>query len=185
MAREMRKAGIDTALSSLGLDLRPEQRALLYGVKSPDQYDSIIGEGKLIDAGDQNGKLKAALKDFSSMSEIQGPYFHLGRQGEYVVAAKPEGTRTFDSQAKAEEWAARARGLSPDSKAVVAERGGKYVVDYNVKYVSMHETRKDAEAQQSRLLAAGFDPGLVTRKTMGSDSAPLSHGFSEIGRAHV
>ena len=178
--RELRKAGIDTAISALDVNLTPAQKQLLYGVKSPNAYDSIIGEGKLIDAHDLNDKLKASLKDFSGMTEIEGPYFHLGRQGEYVVAARPEGTRAFNEKAKAEEWAARARELSPDSTAVVAERGGKHAVDYKIKYVSMHETRADAEAEQARLVSAGFEPGLVTRKTMGSDSAPLSYGLKEL-----
>lgn len=178
--KELRKAGIDTALRALDVQLTPAQKALLYGVKTPQAHDSIVGEGKLIDVGDQNDKLKAALKDFAGMTEIEGPYFHLGRQGEYVVAARPEGTRTFNEKAKAEEWATRARELSPDSTAVVGERGGKHVVDYNIKYVSIHETRRDAEAEQRRIVGAGFDPGLVTRKTMGSDSAPLSYGFKEL-----
>jgi GGDEF domain-containing protein len=178
--REMRKAAIDTAIDALGLDLDPAQKGLLYGAKHPEVYDSIIGDGKSIDVGEDNAKLKAAVSDFAGMSEIEGDYFHLGRQGEYVVAARPEGTREFNDVGKANEWAQRARELSPDSTAEVSERGGKHVVDYKVKYVSMHETRADAEAEQARLVAAGFEPGLVTQKTMGRESAPLSYGLKEL-----
>ena len=180
MMRELRRAGVDTALHTFEADLSPAQKGLLYGAKTHEIYDSLIGDGKLIDLGDRNDALKAALKDFAGMSEIDGPYFHLGRQGEYVTAAEPEGERTFDSKDKADAFAKMVGDLSPGSKATYAFRGGKHTVDFKAQYVSMHATRAEAEAERDRLEAAGLNPGNVTQKTMGKESAPLSYGLKEL-----
>lgn len=178
--RMLRKAGVDTAIHTFEADLSDAQKSLLYGAKTPEVYDSLIGPGKIIDIGEKNDALKNAVKDFAGMTEVEGPYAHLGRQGEYVVSAEPEGTRSFDNQREAEAFARTVDSMNPGSRANVAELGGKHVVDYKVQYVSMHETRDQAEAEAKRMTEAGFDVGHVTQKTMGKEAAPLAHGMQEL-----
>jgi hypothetical protein len=180
--RAQRRAGVDLAVSALEADLSPAQRGLLYGAKNPAAYDSIIGKGKLIDLGDegQNGKLKSSLRDFAGFTELDGPYHHLGRQGDYVVAATPEGTREFDDRSAAEEFASRVSSLSPRSSAKVVERGGKFAVDYRAEYVSMHRTQAEAERVRDAMEAAGLEVGHVTRKTLGTAYGALTHGMQEL-----
>lgn len=180
LIRAQRRAGVDTAIDALDASLTDAQRGLLYGAKTPKVYDSLIGKGKLIDIGENNDKLKAALSDFAGFTESDGPYHHLGRQGDYVVSAEPEGTREFDTKAAAEEFAKRVSDLSPNSSGKVVERGGKFAVDYKAQYVSMHESRHEAEQARDRMAAAGLDVGLVTQKTMNGETAPLTSGMKEL-----
>ncbi|HXS14409.1 MAG TPA: PLxRFG domain-containing protein [Acidobacteriaceae bacterium] len=182
LVRAQRRAGVDTAIDALEADLSPAQRGLLYGAKNPAAYDAIIGKGKLIDLGDEgkNEKLKSSLRDFAGFTELDGPYHHLGRQGDFVVAATPEGTREFDDRPAAEEFAQRVSGLSPRSRAKVVERGGKFAVDYRAEYVSMHRTQREAERVRDQMEAAGLEVGHVTRKTMGTAYGALTHGMQEL-----
>ncbi len=180
LARAQRRAGVDTAIAALDVTLDDVQRGLLYGAKSPKAFDAIIGKGKLIDVGEHNDRLKSALGDFSGFTEQEGPYHHLGRQGDYVVSAKPEGTREFADKAAAEEFAANVKSLSPGSRGKVAERGGKWVVDYKAQHVSMHATRREAERARDALHNAGFATGLVTQKTLNSESTPISSAMKEL-----
>lgn len=182
LLRAQRRAGVDTAIDALEANLSPAQRGLLYGAKTPAAYDSLIGKDKLIDLGDegQNEKLKSSLRDFAGFTELDGPYHHLGRQGDYVVAATPEGTREFDDRSAAEEFAARVSSLSPRSRAKVVERGGKFAVDYRAEYVSMHRTQAEAERVRDAMEAAGLEVGHVTRKTMGTAYGALTHGMQEL-----
>lgn len=180
LLRAQRRAGVDTAISALDADLSEAQRGLLYGARSSEAYDSLIGKGKLIDIGESNEKLKSALSDFSGFSEIDGPYHHLGRQGDYVVQAEPSGTREFDTRAAADEFARTVKGLSPGSRAKVADRGGKFAVDFKSQYVSMHESRREAEQERDRLDKLNLNPGKVTQKTLGNAYGALSHGMQEL-----
>lgn len=180
LIRAQRRAGVDTAIEALDAKLSESQRALLYGAKTPEVFDTLIGKGKLIDIGDSNSKLIDSLRDFAGFTEIEGPYHHLGRQGDFVVSLEPEGTRDFDSRSAAQAFADRVSSISPKSRAKVAERGGRYSVDYKTQYVSMHGSRYEAEQEQARLRAAGFEPGMVTRKTLGNAYGALSHGMQEL-----
>lgn len=176
-----RRSAVDAAAEGFGLDLSDDQKRLLYGAKDTGAFERLIGEGKLVDVGDKNEKLRDALKDWVG-SEMAGPYHHLGRQGEYVVQATPEGTKEFgNNKAKAEEFAARAKEMSPNSSAKAEERGGQWVVDYKVEHVSMHRTRAEAEKAQGVLRDSGFDAGKVTQKTYGREqAASLSTGMREL-----
>jgi hypothetical protein len=180
LARAQRRAGVDTAIAALDVTLDESQRGLLYGAKSPKAFDAIIGRGGLIDVGENNERLKSALSDFAGFTETEGPYHHLGRQGDYVVSAKPEGTREFDARDAAESFASNVRSLSPGSRGKVVERGGKFVVDYKAQHVSMHRTRREAEQAREALRGAGFDTGLVTQKTLNGDSTPISGAMKEL-----
>lgn len=180
LQRVIRKAGVDVAIKALDLKLSDAQKGLLYGAKNPKIYDSIIGKGKLIDVGDSNTKLKNAMSDFAGYTEMEGPYHHLGRQGDYVVSAEPEGSREFNNRPEAERFARMVGEISPGSKGKVAERGGKFAVDYKAQYVSMHRTRNEAEKVRDRMQGAGLDVGLVTQKTTSGDNAPITHGMKEL-----
>jgi hypothetical protein len=176
-----RRAAVDAAAEGFGLDLSDGQKRLLYSAKNAAEFESLIGEGKLVDVGDKNEKLTSALRDWVG-SQMEGPYHHLGRVGEYVVRATPEGTKEFgDNKARAEEFAVRAREMSPNSKAEAEERGGQWVVDYKVEHVSMHESRTEAEKAQAVLHDSGFDVGKVTMKTYDREQAgALSSGMREL-----
>lgn len=180
LIRAQRRAGVDTALEALDAKLSDAQRSLLYGAQTPEVFDSLIGKGKLIDVGDTNDKLKASLRDFAGFTEIEGPYHHLGRQGDFVVSVEPEGTRDFDSRSAAEEFSRRVTSLSPNSRAKVAERGGRFAVDYKAQYVSMHGTKYEAEQDAKRMSDLGFEVGNVTQKTLGNAYGALSHGMQEL-----
>ena len=175
-----RRTAIDSAVEGFDLKVSAGERALLYGARDGDAYDRLIGPGKLLDFGDQNEKLTAALKAWAGGRDLEGDYFHLGRQGNYVVEAKPEGTKEFANQDEAEKWAESARGMSPNSKATVEMRGGKWVADYKVDHVSMHKTRAEAERMRDQLERGGFEPGSVTEKNFDASNAPLSHGMTEL-----
>lgn len=186
--RELRKAGVDVALQSYGIDkISDAQRRLLYGAKTQYDYEGLIGgprkdgSTRPIDLGEElNVPLRAALKEFAGITENEGPYFHLGRQGEYVVSAKPEGERTFPNQAKAIEFAQRVQDLGPTSTAKVEHVGNEWQVKFKANYVSMHETKSDAEADTARMREAGFDVGMVTQKTLSRETTPLGAGMKEL-----
>jgi hypothetical protein len=181
LGKEFRRAGIDAALHSFtDDDLSPAQRALLYGAKSADAYTDLIGKGKLIDVGDRNESLRKSLESFAGMSELDGPYMHLGRTGDYVVQAKPEGTKTFRTADDAKAFVDQVKKLSPNSKAKYAELGGEHKVDYKIDYVSMHGSRNEAEAEVARLRGMGYDVGNYTRKTMGEQGAPMGSAHQEL-----
>lgn len=178
---EERRIAIDTALEAFDLKATPEELAKLRSARDPDAYDRLIGQGKEIDFGEKNDKFVKAMKEWAGATQLEGPYHHLGRQGDYVVQATPEGTKEFGrDKAKAEAWAQTAREMSPNAKAEVEERGGKWVVDYKVQHVSMHRTRFEAEKAQKVLEQAGFDPGSVTKKSFTRENAPLSQGMSDL-----
>lgn len=175
-----RRAAVDAAIEGFGVDLSDGQRQLLYGAKDAGAFDRLIKEGGLVDVGDKNEKLRAALRDWVG-SEIQGPYAHLGRPGDYVVQATPEGTKEFDTQIEAEKFARQVRDTSPGSKGVAEERGGKWVVDYKVQHVSMHRTRAEAETARAELVKQGFDTETVTHKVYTREQAgQLSTGMREL-----
>lgn len=181
LAREFRRAAVDTALHTLtDTDIGPEKRALLYAVKTGDQYERLIGTGKIIDVGERNDALKASLADYANQSEIEGYYQHLGRQGDYVVSAAPEGSKEFPDRASAEKFIEQTKGLSPDSGGKVVERGGKIIAEYKAKYVSMHEDKISAEAAAAKMRAAGYDVGHVTRKTLGREDTPIGAGVRDL-----
>lgn len=186
--RELRKAGVDVALQSYGADqISDAQRRLLYSARSPHEFESIIGgpkkDGSLrpIDLGEElNKPLLAALKEFSGITENEGPYFHLGRQGEFVVHVTPEGERSFPNQAQAIEFAQRVHDLGPTSKAKIDHVGNEWVVKFKANYTSMHENASDAEADAQRMRDAGFGVGTVTQKTLSRENTPLGAGMKEL-----
>lgn len=181
VARAVRRANIDTALESFSeTPLTDAQKQLLYSARTPEAYDSLVGEGKLINVGENNDKLRAALGDFAGQSELQGPYAHLGRNGEYVVSAKPEGTRAFKTEEEAKAFVDQVGGMSPGSKGTYEMRGGEHTVDYKLQYTSFHETRNDALEEAKRMNAAGYKVGMVTRKTLGRDDTPMSAGARDL-----
>lgn len=179
--KQMRKVGIDAALDTFSdRDVTPAQRALLYSARDKADYDGLIGQGKLIDVGDRNEGLKSSLKDLAAVNEVRGPYFHLGRHGEYVVQVKPEGLREFKSQAEAEDYAAKIRDFGPGSKAKVDQIGGKWTVDYKAQYVSMHETAHQAEQVAGQLRSEGHDVDQVTRKVQAQSGGALTGGMQTL-----
>lgn len=179
--KQSRKAAIDAAIRGYGDQLTPGQKQMLYAVRDPYGYDRLIGEGKPIDLGDSNDAAKNALRDLAGLHEMDGPYFHLGRDGSKVVQVKPEGAKTFGTKAEAEAFAEKVHNLSPGSKAtVVADVGDQYTVNYEAHYVSMHNSPAEAEADAERMRQQGFDVGPVTEKNMGGQSAPLSYGMREL-----
>lgn len=181
LARAERRANIDTALESFSdTPISDAQRTLLYGARRPEAFEDLIGEGKLIDVGENNDKLKAALNDFAGQSELNGPYAHLGRHGEYVVSAEPEGTRKFADEPSAQRFAKEVGEMSPNSRGTYVLRGGEHQVDYKVQYTSFHETRGQAETELARMKEAGYKVGMVTRKTMSREDTPLSAGTRDL-----
>jgi Large polyvalent protein associated domain 39 len=181
IAREVRKAGVDAALHTFSdTDITPAQRSLLYGAKTHEVYDSLIGEGKLIDVGGRNGSLRDALASFASLNETAQPYLHLGRTGDYVVHAAPEGTKEFATKGEAQAFADRVTNLSPNSKGTYSERGGKHVVDYKADYTSFHNSRAEAEEARDAMTKFGLDVGNVTQKTLGKGNTPLAAGARDI-----
>lgn len=180
-ARQNRKAAIGAALDSFSeKDVTSAQRQLLYSVRAKGEFDSLVGSGNLIDVGDRNEALLKSLRELAGLQQQEGPYFHLGRHGQYVVHINPEGTKEFATKAQAEDYADQIRDLSPGSKAKVAEVGGKWTVDYKAQYVSMHETTEQAESEAARLREAGFDVPQVTHKVMSRENAPLSAGIQQL-----
>lgn len=181
-ASQSHKAGVDMALT--GFDLKqvtPAQRALLYRAKSPYEIEGLVGDGKLVDVGESNDKLRKTLTDFAGLQQIDGPYFHLGRTGNKVVQVTPEGNKIFDTEREAQAFASRVRDLSPGSKAhVIAQGGGKYGVDYNAEYVSFHKSAGEAEAEAQRMRGMGFDVPAVTERTFTKENAPLSAGLRDL-----
>lgn len=181
VARKAHRAGVDTALQSYDMkNIGPAQRALLYNVKDPGQYDDLIGPGKLIDVGESNAPLVGALKSMAGLTKISSIYFPLARHGDLVVQAKPEGTKAFNTQGEANAFADKVSGLSPGSKAKVANRGGEWVVDYKADYVSMHNKQSEAEADAARMRSLGFEVGHVTQKTFSKENAPLTVGLKDM-----
>jgi hypothetical protein len=181
MQKQTRRIATDAALDTFSdKDISAAQRSLLYNAKSKADFDDLIGSGKLVDVGDRNDSLKASLKDLASVNNVTGPYFHLGRSGEYVVQVKPEGSRDFNSQAEAEDYAGKIRDFGPGSKAKVAEIGGKWNVDYKAQHVSMHETAYQAEHAADSLRAQGHDVGQVTRKVQAQSGGALTAGMKTL-----
>lgn len=179
--RQLRKASVDVALDSYSdKDIPTAQRQLLYSVTDKGDFSKLIGPGKMIDVHDRNDKLIDSLKDLSSTNELEGPYFHLGRHGDYVVQATPEGTKSFPSQDRAEVFATRVRALSPNSKAKVEMVGGQWQVDYKAEHVSMHNSPAEAEAAIGQLRAVGLDVGSATQKILSDKNAALSNGMENI-----
>jgi hypothetical protein len=180
-ARQERKAGVDLAIHAYSdKELSPAQRSLLYAAKDPGDFESLVGQGKMIDVGERNDSLKDTLRDISGLNELEGPYFHKGRSGDYVVQIRKDGSKTFDTRAEAEAHAKSITDLSPVSKAKIAEVAGKFQVDTHAEYTSMHEKAADAQAEADRLRSQGFDVGSYTQKILSGDSAPLSRGFENI-----
>jgi hypothetical protein len=187
MAREQRKATVNAALESYSdKQISDAQRRLLYSVDTPEKFDSIIGTGKDIDVGDKNEALSSALKELSSLHEINGPYVHLGRYGDHVVSVKPVGSKDFELRSDAEQFAQTIRNLSPGSKAKVEEIGGKWNVGFKAEHVSMHESLNEAHAEVARLRGQLGDDmvGSATTKVLSKTSIPLSKGLeSFVARA--
>ena len=181
LSRKTHRAGVDVALRAYESDtITPAQRALLYNVRDPAQYDNLIGPRKLIDLGDRNVPLVQSLKFLANARPMEGPYFPLARHGDMVVHVTPEGSKAFATEAEANAFAKRVDSLSPQSSGEVSQRGGKWVVDYKADYTSMHEKKADAEADAARMRALGFDVPLVTQKTFSGENPPMTLGGQDL-----
>jgi hypothetical protein len=181
-----RRAAIDSALEGFGIEVTPEQRTLLYGAKDTGAYDRLIGEGKLGYDGEHAEKLKDALKEWLG-SESPGPYHHLGRPGEYIVQATPEGTKEFGAgdaaRRQAEAFAEQVRNESPNSESKKGAEfvGGKWQVQYKVDHVSAHQTRPEAEKALAALRARGFDTAdNVIRASSNHEVGATGSGLREL-----
>lgn len=181
MAKLARKTVIATVLRSVGSDISKAQRSLLYAVRDPRQWDDLISDGKPVDLGEFNTMVRETLKDLSPLTEMQGPYFHLGREGSKVVQVQPEGEKTFATKVDAQQFAGQVRELGPNSTArIMQDETGRWVVDYNARYVSMHRSAAEAEADAARMRRLGFDVGAVTEKQMSRETAPVTAGIREL-----
>lgn len=180
MQTQMRKAGVDLAIEAHDGNISDAQKSLLYSIKNKAEYADHIGVGKDIDLGEHNDKLTRTLEDLAAVGHQGGPYFHLGRQGDYVVQVSPEGTKEFGSKAEAEDYAAKVREFGPTSKAKVAERGGKHVVDYKANYVSMHEHASQAETERENLIKQGHDVPVVSTKLEAAEGGALTKGLESM-----
>jgi hypothetical protein len=179
--KQMRRAAIDVSLDSYSdRDVTQAQRALLYSARSPGDYESLVGTGKLIDVGDRNKGLIDSLNNTASLHQIDGPYFHLGRHGDLVVQVKPEGDRSFGTKAEAQAFSDKIRALSPKSTAKIEELGGKFNVNYKADYVSMHSNAVEAQEHAEALRRQGFDVGPVTQKVLSENSTPLAGGVQNV-----
>jgi hypothetical protein len=199
LLQESRKAGINASLRAFGdkWEFSDAQRSLLASAKSPEDMDRLIGKGKLVDVGEDNTRLRKALDQFANQAEIIGPYAHLGRYGEYVVHAKPEGTQEFTTQAQepgpvrrvvtpqASESLARSfenfvNNLSPNSSATYKLLGDKHTVDYKADYTSFHKSRAEAEEHLKQVEAAGLDPGIVTTKIQSGQYGGINSAATDL-----
>lgn len=180
MQNQLRKAGVDLALQSHDGIVSDAQKALLYSIKNKAEYAEHIGPGKTVDVGEHNDKLTRTLEDLAAVGHQSGPYFHLGRNGDYVVQVAPEGTKEFGTKEEAEAYAAKVREFGPTSKAKVAERGGKHVVDYKANYVSMHETAHQAETERESLLKQGHEVPVVSNKLEAAEGGALTKGMESM-----
>lgn len=181
MANQIRKKGVDLALQSFGdKPISDAQKSLLYSIRNKAEYSDHIGQGKSIDVGEHNDKLTKALEDMAAVGHQSGPYFHLGRNGEYVVQVHPEGEKEFGTQAEAEAYAAKVREFGPTSKAKVVERGGKWVADYKANYVSMHENADQAETERENLQKQGHEVPTVTSKIEAAEGGALTKGIESM-----
>lgn len=179
--KQLRRTAVNAALDTFSdRDISSAQRSLLYNARTKGDFDSIIGTGKLVDVGDRNDSLKKSLQELAATNQIDGPYFHLGRHGEFVVQVHPEGSKDFNSQGEAEAYADKIRDFGPSSKAKVAELGGKWNVDYTAHYVSMHENAEDAEAERASLIKQGHKVPVVTRKVEAQSGGALSSGMQTL-----
>lgn len=179
--RQLRRTAVDAALDTFSdRDITAAQRSLLYNARTKGDFEGLIGGGKLVDVGDRNDSLKKSLQELAAVNQIDGPYFHLGRHGEYVVQVHPEGSKDFNTQAEAEDYADKIRAFGPSSKAKVAELGGKWNVDYTAHQISMHDNSYAAEAEREKLVAAGHKVGPVTRKIESQSGGALSSGMQAL-----
>lgn len=179
--QQQKKAAVNVAIRGFADQLTDAQREQLYRVKSPEQFDALIGEGKPINVHEDNAKLVDSLKEIAGLHEMNDPYFHLGRDGSKVVQVKPEGTKEFSSEAEAQAFADKVHALGPASSASMVEgEHGKWSVDYEAHYVSMHGSAAEAETDAQRMRDHGFEVGPVTEKTFSRENAPLTEGVKQL-----
>lgn len=183
--KQLRRTAVDAALDTFSdKDVSAAQRSLLYNARTRGDFESLVGPGKLVDVGDRNDALKRSLQELAAVNQMQGPYFHLGRHGEYVVQVEPEVDQSFKSRAEAESYASRVREMSTDSTAKVAQVGNSWNVAGKAQYVSMHENRFDAEQEAARLRSLGHKVGPVTHKVESESGGALTKAMTDlIGQA--
>lgn len=179
--RQLRRTAVDAALDTFSdRDISGAQRSLLYNARTKGDFDSLVGTGRLVDVGDRNDSLKKSIQELASVNNMEGPYFHLGRHGEYVVQVHPDVDQNFSSQAEAEAHAQKIRDMGPRSKAKVDQVGEKWNVDGQAQYVSMHANRVDAEAEAERLRGEGHKVGQVTQKIEAESGGALTKGMQTL-----
>lgn len=180
--RQNRVQAVEAALKSFSdTPITDAQRQALYNTKTAGDFDRLIGPGKTIDVGERNDALKKVLSHTAVLKEVSGPYFHLGRHGDFVVQAQPTGARKFGSKVLAENFADRVRDLSPNSEAAVTENSdGSWRVDFKAEYVSMHTNPHEAELERDRLQKAGLNPGAVTLKLLSHGAVPSTPGMEAL-----
>ncbi len=180
IAKETRKANIDAALQVFqegGPILNDAQRRLLYSAKGADDLARMVRPGGLVDVGKHSADLVDALKTFASQTEIQGPFMHLGREGEHVVQATKTGDKVFPSSTKAIAFEHMVNNLSPNSTAKYQLLGGQHTVTYKADYTAFHGSRTEAEADQQRLAATGLESGNVKVKQDVASQAGTTAGM--------
>jgi hypothetical protein len=179
--KHLRRTAVDAALDTFtDRDLSAAQRSLLYSARTKGDFDNLIGSGKLVDVGDRNDSLRKSLQELAAVNNITGPYFHLGRHGEWVVQVHPEVDQNFDTREQAEAHAQKIRDMGPGSKTKVAEVGGKWNVEGKAQYISMHKNRVDAEAEAQRLRDEGHKVGQVTQKVEAESGGALTQGMQSL-----
>jgi hypothetical protein len=184
-----RKSAVDTANQAFELGLNSEQLKHLYGAKNEGALKGLLKPRGAVDVGPKNAKVLAALKSWVG-SDIDGPYAHLGRDGQYVVKATnesaPEG-QSFANEAKARAFAEQVSNESPNSTATVRNAGANdWRVDYKVDHVSMHDSQNDALQARRALLDAGYKSPLVSTKVYDhTEAKSLDPGMHELMTAAI
>jgi hypothetical protein len=179
--KKIRRAAVDLALDGFTeTEITKPQRAVLYTMRTPEDVDNLVGAGKLVNIGEMNDQFSRALKDLMRVTRIEGPYFSLRRYGDKVVQAKREGEEVFNSEGAAKARVEEIKDMTPANKAKVVAKDGKYTVEYKINYVSFHNSRRDAEADASRLQRGGFSVEPVTEKTTSVVSPALTPALKEM-----
>jgi hypothetical protein len=179
--KQLRRTAVDAALDTFtDRDITPVQRSLLYSARTRGDFEGLIGSGKLVDVGDRNDSLRKSLQELAAVNHMTGPYFHLGRHGEYVVQVYPDVSEDFTTQHEAEAYAQKIRDMGPGSSAKVAEVGGKWNVEGKAQYVSMHSNRIEAEEHAQALRDAGHKVGQVTQKIEAESGGALTRGMQTL-----
>lgn len=178
---KLRRAAVDMALDGYTTkEISTAERSLIYTAKTYEDLQKLVGQGKMIDLGENNDGFLRTMKDVMKVTSINGPYFTLRRHGNLVVQAEKDGERAFTTEQDAESFAERITDMTPKNKAKVMQRGGKWVVDYKIDYVSFHKSRAEAEAEVDQLEKMGVTAKAVTYKNQAVAGTALTPALKEL-----